>query len=139
MTIQYGTQTLTLQPGLQVENGLPSLFYAQLSLPVSNSTPRQVNIDTGSVGFVIPNSLLIDQNTGTYYPWAVPMGETMTIICEPSGTTISGPIVTVSGLSLAGENGPILIGPVKVLAHTDGADTFMMGVGIGLQAISHMG
>ena len=139
MTIQYGTEILTLQPELQVQNGLPSLFYTSLALPVPGSQPRRVNIDTGSVGFVIPQSLLIDPTTDTYYPWAESTSETMTVIYEPSGTTTSGPIVRVSGLSLQSGNTTIPIGPVRVLAHTEGSDSFMMGVGVGLEAKSHYG
>ncbi len=140
MSTQYGTTTVALKPELQVQNGIPGRFYAMLNFPASGIAPKRFNIDTGSVGFVLPHSLLLaDPATNSYYPWAVPTGETMTIVYEPSGVTTSGPIVTVSGLSLQGVDGPIPIGPVKVLAHTDGADSFMMGVGFGLEAISHFG
>lgn len=128
--ITPGTKLLTLQPELEVVAGVPGLFFTTLRFP--NGAATRVDIDTGSVGIVIPQSLVVDSN-GFYQPWAVPTGESMEIVYKPSNDTISGPIVTLSGLSLG--DGSIQIGPVKALAHTQ-AGTYMLGVGFGLEAIS---
>lgn len=139
MAIQYGTTTKTLQPELQVQNGIPTLFYAHVTFPAPEIGAKLFNIDTGSVGFVIPKSLLLQPGTTSYYPWVEPTGQTMTMIYKPSGVSPTGEIVTITGLTLQGVDGTIPVGPVKALAHDETTHTFMMGVGFGLQAISHYG
>lgn len=121
----------TLQHELSVSEGVPGLFFTDLVLP--SGERRRVNIDTGSVGIVIPHELVVDAS-GQYHPWAEPTGGVLELIYEPSGDTISGPVVRLSGLTLG--DGSIAIGPVRALAYTQGSGTFMLGVGFGLEARS---
>lgn len=123
---------LSLQHELSVSPaGVPGQFFTDLMLP--STVRRRVNIDTGSVGIVIPHELVVDAS-GQYYPWAEPTGGILELIYEPSGDTISGPVVRLSGLTLG--DGSIAIGPVRALAYTQGSGTFMLGVGFGLEAKS---
>ena len=135
-TPAYGTRFLTFQPIMETSPpGVPEKILTNLKFP--NGISKQVDIDTGSLGIVIPHELVSDPVTGNYYPWAAPTGQIMTIIYMPSKVTISGPLVKVSGLTLA--DGRIPIDPVTVLAYTLGHDTYMMGIGFGLEAIGHFG
>lgn len=122
---------LPLQHELSVSGGVPGLFFTDLILPAGER--RRVNIDTGSVGIVIPHELVVDAS-GQYYPWAEPTGGVLELIYEPSGDTIAGPVVRLSGLTLG--DGSVAIGPVRALAYTQGSGTFMLGVGFGLEAKS---
>lgn len=123
---------LSLQHDLSVSPaGVPGQFFTELVLPTG--VKEKVNIDTGSVGIVIPHTLVVDAS-GNYYPWAEPTGGVLELIYEPSGDTISGPVVRLSGLTLG--DGSIAIGPVRALAYTQGSGTYMLGVGFGLEAKS---
>lgn len=126
----YGCELQVYAPELQVLGGVVGLFYTHLRLPSGEAV--RVNIDTGSVGIVIPQSLVVSPS-GTYYPWAEPTGESMEIVYRPSNDTISGPVVVLRGLRLGA--GEIELGPVRALAHTGGG-TFMLGVGFGFEAIN---
>ncbi|MEE3624576.1 hypothetical protein UCD39_11325 [Nitrospirillum sp. BR 11752] len=133
MSIQYGTRTITFQPSIDMAGTLPGLFSTTLFFP--NQTSHGVNIDTGSVGIVVPIAALQD-GQGNFLPWAVPTDETLTFIYEPSGNTRTGPVVTVTGLQV-GDGTPehtVVLGPVRVMACTNVDDVHMLGVGIGLEA-----
>lgn len=139
MAYQYGSQTATILPKVRsAQDGLVGPFFTTLCLPGGATTT--VNIDTGSVGFVLPATMLQDQS-GAFLPWVKSTGQRMTLTYKPSTVTVSGTIVEVTGLTLTdvpeGET-PIEIGTVRALAHDGSAAPYMMGVGFGLQAQSYM-
>ncbi|TWB28494.1 hypothetical protein [Nitrospirillum bahiense] len=133
MSIQYGTRTITFQPTIDMAGDLPGLFSTTLFFP--NQASHGVNIDTGSVGIVVPIATLQD-GEGNFQPWAQPTGETLTFTYEPSGNTRTGPIVVVTGLQVGDgtPQGTAVLGPVRVMACTNDDTVYMLGVGIGLEA-----
>ncbi|ASG23801.1 hypothetical protein [Nitrospirillum viridazoti] len=133
MSIQYGTRIITFQPTINMAGNLPGLFSTTLFFP--NQASHGVNIDTGSVGIVVPIATLQD-GEGNFQPWAQPAGETLTFTYEPSGNTRTGPVVVVTGLQVGDgtPQGTTVLGPVRVMACTNDDTVYMLGVGIGLEA-----
>ena len=109
----------------------PHETFLNLYSPAAGN-PLIVNLDTGSIGLVVPYAFVHDESN-VCYKWAVSTGKTMTRKYEPSGITFTGTIYNLSELYfLDPENNRVNLGTITALVCDPAPHSpCMLGVALG--------